>query len=224
MSATSTALQSGRWGAFGLKLAAYWTYGLLCFTAKPGSRTIVPVLMCLAAWWWRYRLEFDLFAATYRLGTGGVTTAAYVAGGVIALCVWFIVAQRWWRIRRYARLTGRGLRFVIKLAVIIGIVLAIAVYAGGAQLSQLTALLAWLPQHVGLAVGPWDVALAFCVIVASCVYTCLSRLLTLILGVFPVLTRPLAPLKALKASNRVIRALRVSVVVPPLKALPPLPG
>jgi hypothetical protein len=217
MSATraTSALHGGRWGVFGVRYAIFTAYNVAAFATKPGSRLICPALACLAAWWWRSPLEAQLFAATYQLDVRSLTATDYTVAGVVAVCVCVALSAHRYRARRAVRFAGGVMRFALQLAFVVGMLVFIA-YAAGVQLPTLASVTALVPHIGGVNVGPWDVALALCVIVASCVYVCLSKLLTVLLGAFPVVTRPLRPLKPLKAANRVIRSMRVSVVVPRL--------
>jgi hypothetical protein len=211
--ATGAALQGGRWGVFGLRYLAYSAYGFLAFIGKPGSRLIVFALACLAAWQWRDWLEFQMVDWAYRLDMHHLPATAYVVAGIVVVCVGVTLSTE--RARQALALTGGALRFALRLAFVV-LAFGLIAYACNVQMPTLADLAAYAPHLDGVNIGPLDVALGLCVIVASCVYMCLSKLMTLLLGAFPVVTRPLRPLKPLKAVTRVIRPARVRIVVPPL--------
>lgn len=62
-----------------------------------------------------------------------------------------------------------------------------------------------------------DALVVLAVVLAACAYIILSRVLALILGTFPKVTRPLIPLRRLKATNTVITPAVVRIAVPPLR-------
>lgn len=63
----------------------------------------------------------------------------------------------------------------------------------------------------------FDALLAVGFTLAACGYVILSRLLAIVLGTFPPITRPLPPVRRLYVGRRAIRPVVVRQVVPPLR-------
>ena len=70
-----------------------------------------------------------------------------------------------------------------------------------------------------VAPEPWllDSVLGIGFVLAACGYVLLSHVLAVVLGTFPPITRPLAPMRRLRVTRRPIRPVVVRQVVPRLR-------
>jgi hypothetical protein len=112
----------------------------------------------------------------------------------------------------------RGLLlFAVRLAFLAAVALAIA-YAYQEEIAA--AFAANMPelarQVPHLHLTRLDAMLALGLLLATCVYVTLSRLLVLLIGAFPPIVRPLRPLRRLRVKNRIVKPVAVRVVVPKL--------
>ena len=72
--------------------------------------------------------------------------------------------------------------------------------------------------YYGHAIDPWvlDAVLVFVFVLTTCAYVIASRALSLVLGAFPKVTRPLRPMRRLRATNQKITSAVVTIAVPKL--------
>jgi hypothetical protein len=102
--------------------------------------------------------------------------------------------------------------------IIVPVLLIGLAYEWRPELHKLLARIAWeldrsfRPDAVDL-----DVTLAALLLPATCSYVIVSKVLAVLLGAFPVATRPLPPLRRMKAPKQDTRPVVVRVVVPPLR-------
>jgi hypothetical protein len=213
---TQNALYGGRWGVFFIRWIFYCAYGIVTFAGKPGSRWICPALAATGAYVWR--LPLDAAIQTYvldvnwrRMPEPVTMEAAGAACLALIICVGVVVVPR---LPQEGTAASALVRFLLRL------VLLLAVTGGGAWYAGYR-----LPPEFMACLPDWQPTLADAVLIsvliaATFVYAVASKLLTLLLGAFPVVTRPLRPLRPLKAPSSVRKPARLRVVVPSL----PTPG
>lgn len=73
--------------------------------------------------------------------------------------------------------------------------------------------------YYGQAVEPWmvHVGLVILFLIACYLYVLLSRALAVVIGAFPKITRPLRPLRRLRATEQKIKSAVVQIAVPKLR-------
>jgi hypothetical protein len=204
MSGASGVMLGARWGVYLVRFALYGAYGLLTFFSKPGSRLLVPALAAFLAYTNCYRVAAGLVSLLVDFDWRHLSWGFYVGMLLWAVCVFVTVASY----REHLRPVWLVLRFLIRLAVLLILVVIIALI-GGAHLPTLD--LSGISPAVIV-----DMALLPPLLSAVCVYIAFSRLLTVVLGTFPPVVRPLAPMAPLKASGQALKPVRVSLAVPRL--------
>jgi hypothetical protein len=190
----SAVMQLARWFVYAVRLVLYLVYGLLAFVAKPASPAIVAALAAPVAYVYRLPLLRLVVLTDWHAVTPGVLL---LAG--LALMVCMAVT--------FAPLLAL-LRPVVRLVVIAALALAVLQYTHWRGFDIASRL------DTKTAVIDAIVALEF--VLAASVYGALSRVLTLVLGAFPPMVRPLRPLRRLKATGQAVKPVRVSLAVPPL--------
>jgi hypothetical protein len=219
MSVTTSALYGGRWGVFGVRYALYAAYNLLAFITKLGSRIVVPAMAAVAAYVWRLPLDADIrryvLDVNWRQMPEPVTMeAAGAACLALMVCVCVVVVPR---LPQEGTAASALLRFFLRLALLLAAISGMAWYAGYRPPANFMNVYApWMDWQPTLADG----VLIFALVAASFVYSSASRLLGLVLGAFPVMTKPLRPLRRLRPTSSVRKPARLRVVVPSL----PTPG
>jgi hypothetical protein len=211
-----------RWCIYLIRWLLFVAYGLVEFLSKPGSRLIVPVLAAAAAY--LYRLPLDAAVKTYLFDVDWrhmPEPATLYTGAALGLFLTICIVVTLFPVHRGLLL------FAVRFTFLAAIALAGA-YAYREELD--VALAANMPElglqlrHMHMTAA--DAVLAFGLLLATCVYVTLSRLLVLLLGAFPPIVRPLRPMRALRVKNRRIRSVAVRIVVPklPKRRVTPLIG
>ena len=231
-----------RWCVYLIHWLAFSAYGLLQFSSKPGSRSIVPVVAAGAAYYFEEPLDAFMSWCVQQVdwhhlpASPAALYPAITVAAVLAACVYFTVARHSWRARRAFRfwgaLVGGMLRILLKLAVLAAAAFAVAWYLEMPIVPEIMRRIhtATLPQagmqtviKTARELPLSDVLLVVALGVASCVYAALSRILATVLGTFPPITRPLRPLRRLTVKNRAVKSVAVRVVVPKLPRRSALP-
>lgn len=225
-----------RWGAFLLRSVLYAGYSLLEFVSKPGSCLIVPVLALAASWRYRPALESAIdkyllaldWQRLQHLPPASLQWGAAL-GLALALCVYVALARHVFRIRRTLTAFAGLLRFTLRLAalLIVGGLAAAFYYDVPVNSDMAGRLVAYLNFDIAGYVPEFDwrhmqepariAVWALGLVLATCVYLALSRLLTLLLGAFPPVARPLRPLRRLRSKSRCVRPVAVRIAVPRLR-------
>jgi len=209
----SHALHAAKWVVYVARLALYAAYGCLQFLSKPGSRLIVPVLALAAAYaYWSPLdavIERTVLHADWRHMPEPATLYTVAAlGPLLAICVCVTL---------FPVVANGLLLFMARLAVLVALLVAGAyLYRAelAAALVQYAPELEWQLKPLQATVA--DAIAVLALLLATCVYVTLSRLLVLLLGAFPPVVRPLRPLRALRVRNRRIRPVVVRMAVPRL--------
>jgi hypothetical protein len=212
-----------RWGLYLIRWLLFAVYGTVQFVSKPGSCLIIPALALAAAWYLRQPLDaaidrYVLDADWQQLPRATLEAMACV-GLVLAICVYAAVSPRLLHIRAAMDHGGSVLRFLGRLGLLLAVALAGAYYYQLPIYSKITGYLSAMdlpnPMNVSAPTLP-DALLVFGFVLATCAYLALSRLLTLLIGVFPPFVRPLPPMRALQVRNRGVRSVVVRMAVPKL--------
>lgn len=217
---TRSALYGGRWGVFVVRYALYALYNVAAFTTKLGSRIIVPVVAAAGAYVWRLPLDAEIrryvLDVDWRQMPEPVTMeAAGAACLAFMVCVCVVVVPR---LPAQGTAASSLVRFFLRLALLLTAIGGMAWYAGYRLPANFMAVYApWMTWQPTLA----DAVLIFALIAAAFLYSLASRLLGLVLGAFPVMTKPLRPLRPLKAPSSARKPARLRLVVP---SLPPTLG
>lgn len=218
MSVTTSALYGGRWGVFALRYALYQIYNIAAFTTKPGSRAICPAMAAVAAYVWRSPLDVAIqrvLDVDWRQMPEPVTMeAAGAACLALMVCVGVVVVPR---LPQEGTAASALVRFFLRLALLLAVIGGMAWYAGYRLPTNFMNVYApWMTWQPTLADG----VLIFALVAASFVYSSASRLLGLVLGAFPVMTKPLRPLRRLMPTSSIRKPARLRLVVPSM----PTPG
>jgi hypothetical protein len=158
-----------RWVLFLLRRLIFFSYGILQFISKPGSRWIVPVVVAVVMFLAHVTLEKRLIP---------------VIGPTADL-----VSQ-----------------------------IAYAIIHGEPTIAE-KARRATVRAYYGYDINEWslDAALVVIFLLFVAVYFVLSLVLSVVLGAFPKVTRPLRPLRRLEATKQDVRSAKVQSAVPKLR-------
>jgi hypothetical protein len=189
----STLFYELRWVVFLIRCILYLAYGLLETVSKRGSRLVFPAITLAVSVYDRHAMENEI--------------------------AWCLRQVNWQHMP-----VSLGMMLMLVFALAVGMCLLLFFAFGMLRIAVLgvLALVAvhyyqWPPGYdIAAYLDFRDVMLAAMFVVAVCAYVAFSLILSLVLGIFPPIVRPLKPLRRLTAQNRPIRPVVVRIAVPKL--------